>query len=139
MAISLEKSKFGCKQVEWLGYVFDEYGTIPMQKKTNAIVQLNHPKTFKQLKSFMCSIHHLNKFIPNLAQSCTPLRPLLSNENKFHFKWDDIHETAFKNILDAVRSITENRHFLSGRETRLVCDDSRDGIGCALEHETPDG
>ena len=33
MAISPEKSKFGCKQVEWLGYVINEYGTIPMQKK----------------------------------------------------------------------------------------------------------
>ena len=58
MAIFLEKSKFGCKQVEWLRYVIDDHGTVPMQKKTDAIVQLNHPKTFKQLKSFMGSIHH---------------------------------------------------------------------------------
>ena len=96
IAISLEKSKLGRKQVEWLGYVIDEYGIIPMQKKTDAIVQLNHPKTFKQLKSFMGSIHHLNKFISNLAQLCTPLRPLLSNENKFHFKWDDIMKQLLK-------------------------------------------
>ena len=75
MAISLDKSKFGRKQVEWLGYVIHEYGTIPMQKKTEAIEQLCHTKTFKQLKSFMGSIHHLNKFILNLAQLCTPLRP----------------------------------------------------------------
>ena len=133
MAKSLEKSKFGCKQVEWLGYVIDEYDTVPMQKKTDAIVQLNHPKTFKQFKSFMGSIHLLNKFINNLVQLCTPLWPLLSNENKYHFKWHDIHETAFRNILDAVRNITENPHFASGRETSVVCDASRDGIGCALE------
>ena len=50
-AIALEKSKFGCTQVEWLGYVIDEHGTIPMQKKTDAISQLNHQKSFKQLKS----------------------------------------------------------------------------------------
>ena len=85
MAISLEKSKFGCTQVEWLGYVLDEHGTIPRQKKTDAISELNHPKTFRQLKSFMGSIHHLNKFIPNLAQPCTPLRPLLSNSTKYQF------------------------------------------------------
>ena len=139
MAISPDKSKFGCKQVEWLGYVLNEYGTIPMQKKTDAIVQLSHPKTFKQLKSFMGSIKHLNKFIPNLAQLCTPLRPLLSNENKFLFTWDDTHEKAFKIILEAVHSITKNRHFKSSRDTRVVCDASRDGIGCALEQETPDG
>ena len=109
------------------------------RKKTDAIVQLNHPKTSKQLKSFMGSIHHLNKFIPNLAQLCTPLRPLLSNSNKYQFKWDDNHEKAFQNILNAVRNITENCHFVSGRDTRVVCDASRDGIGCALEQETPDG
>ena len=122
-----------------MGYVINEYETIPMQNKTEAIVQLCHPKTFKQLKNFMGSIHHLNKFILNLAQLCTPLRPLLSVENKFHFTWDETHEQAFKNILEALHNFTENRHFVSGRETRLVCDASRDGIGCALEPETPDG
>ena len=74
MAISTDESKIGCKQVEWLGYVINEHGAIPMQKKTEAIVQLCHPKTFKQLKSFMGSIHHLNIFIPHLAQLGTPLR-----------------------------------------------------------------
>ena len=49
-----------------------------MQKKNDAIVTLHHPKTFKQLKIFMGSVHHLNNFKPNLAQLCTPLRALLS-------------------------------------------------------------
>ena len=76
MAISLNKCKFGFKEVEWLEFVINEYGTIPMHKKTDVITKLQHPKTFKQLKSFMRSVHHLNKFIPNLAQLCTQLRPL---------------------------------------------------------------
>ena len=41
--------------------------------------------------------------------------------------------------MEAVHNISENRHLVSGRETRVVCDASRDGIGCALEQETPDG
>ena len=139
MAISLNKCKFGCKEVEWLGFIINEYGTIPMHKKTEAITNLQHPKTFKQLKSFMGSIHHLNKFIPNLAQLCTPLRPLLSSSSKFHYIWTQKHEEAFQTILTAVRNITENRHFVSNRETRIVCDASREGIGAALEQETPDG
>ena len=139
MAISLNKCKFGCKEVEWLGFIINEFGTIPIHKKTEAITNLQHPKTFKQLKSFMGSIHHLNKFIPNLAQLCTPLRPLLSSSSKFHFMWNQQHEEAFQIILKAVRNITENRHFVSNRETRIVCDASREGIGAALEQETPDG
>ena len=110
-----------------------------MQKKTDAIVNLHHPKTFKQLKNFMGSVHHLNKFIPNLAQLCTPLQPLLSATNKFNFVWKEEHEKAFRKILVSVQNITENRHFVSNRETRIVCDASREGLGAALEQETPDG
>ena len=139
MAISLNKCKFGCKEGEWLGFIINDYGTIPMHKKTDAIAKLQHPKTFKQLKSFMGSVHHLNKFIQNLAQLCTPLRPLLSSSSKFHYVWEQKHEEAFQTILTAVQNITENRHFVNNRETRIVCDASRDGIGAALEQETPDG
>ena len=110
-----------------------------MHKKTDAITKLQHPKTFKQLKSFMGSVHHLNKFIPNLAQLCTPLRPLLSSSSKFPYVWEQKHEEVFKTILAAVQNITANRPFVNNRETKLVCDASRDGIRAALEQETPDG
>ena len=110
-----------------------------MQKKTDALVNLHQPKTFKQLKSFMGPVHHLNKFIPNLAQLCTPLRPLPSATNKFNFVWKEEHEKAFRNTLVAVQNITENGHFVSNRETRIVCDASRKRLGAALEQKTPDG
>ena len=139
MAISIDKCKFGCREVEWLGFTINEHGTIPIHKKTDAIINLPHPKTFKQLKSFMGSVHHLNKFIPNLAQLCNPLRPLLSTANKFNFQWNEENGKAFKNVLNAVKNITENRHFVTDRDTRIVCDASREGIGAALEQNTPDG
>ena len=62
MTISVNKCKFDCKEVEWLSFVTNECGTLPMHKKTDAITKIQHPKTFKQLKSFMGSDHHLNKF-----------------------------------------------------------------------------
>ena len=86
----------------------------------------------------MGSVHHLNKFTPNLAQLYTPLRPLLSSFSKFHFIWEEKHERAFKNISTAVQNITENRHFVNNRETRIVCNASRNSIGAALEQETAD-
>ena len=53
--------------------------------------------------------------------------------------WNEENGKAFKNILNAVKNITENRHFVSDRDTRIVCDASREGIGAALEQNTPDG
>ena len=87
----------------------------------------------------MGSLHHLNKFIPNLAQLCTPLQPLLSTTNKFNFVWKKENEKSFRKIIAAVKNTTENRHFVSNRETRIVCNASREGIGAALEQEIPDG
>ena len=77
LAISLGKCKFACKQVEWLGYTINGEDTTPQFRKTEAIEKLSPPKTFKQLKSFMGSIHHLTRYIPNLEQTAAAMRPLL--------------------------------------------------------------
>ena len=50
LAISLDKCKFACKQVEWLGFTINSERTKPLIKKTEAIEKLSRLKTFKQLK-----------------------------------------------------------------------------------------
>ena len=52
--------------------------------------------------------------------------------------WKEENENFFCNIRVAVKNITENRYFVSNRETRIICDASREGIGAALDQETPD-
>ena len=47
LAISLDKCKFRCKPVEWLGYTINSKGTRPLIRKTEAIAKLSPPKTFK--------------------------------------------------------------------------------------------
>ena len=79
LAISLDKCNFTCKQIEWLGFSVNSEGTKPLVKKTEAIEKLSPQKTFKQLKSFMGSIHHLTRYVPKLAQTAAALRPLLKN------------------------------------------------------------
>ena len=111
LAISLDKCKFACKQVEWLGYIINSEGTKPFTQKTEAIEKLSPPKTFKQLKSFMGSIHHLTRYILNLAQTAAALRPLLKNAEKNRpNNWLPEHNSAFKNILQLVAKITQNKH-----------------------------
>ena len=100
-----------------------------MHKETEAITKLQNPKTFMQLKSFIRSLKHLNKFIPKHAQICTPLRLLLSTANKFRFILEEKHEKTFKNILEAVHNVREDWLFVNNRETQIVCDASGDGIG----------
>ena len=140
LAISLDKCKFACKQVEWLGYTINSEGTKPLIKKTEAIEKLSPPKTFKQLTSFMGSIHHLTRYISNLAQIAAALRPLLKNADKNRpINWLTEHNSAFQNILQLVAKFTQNKHYDQHLETRIVCDASNTGLGAALEQHSTEG
>ena len=79
LAISLHKCEFCLIEITWLGYKINAEGIKPTKRKTDAIIQLENPKTLKQLRSFLGSIHHLIKFIPKLATLSAPIRPLLSS------------------------------------------------------------
>ena len=81
LAISLQKCEFAKEEIIWLGLTITPNGVTPTKQKCDAITNLENPKTLKQLRSFMGCIHHLIKFIPNLAEISEPLRPLLSKAN----------------------------------------------------------
>ena len=84
----------------------------------------------------MGSIHHLTRYIPNLAETAAALRPLLKNTGKNRpLNWLPKHNLAFKNILRMVAKITQNKHFDQHLDTHIVCDASnkaRSGIRTAL-------
>ena len=87
----------------------------------------------------MGSIHHLIKFIPNLAEISKPIRPLLKKENVLasnKLKWEDKHTKTFKNIKSQIAKIVENKHFDVDMETRVKCDASKLGLGATLEQKT---
>ena len=137
LAINLEKCHFAKTKISWLGYEINKNGIKPIVSKTQAILNLQQPTTQKQLKSFLGSIHHLTKFIPNLAETCKDFLKFLQKETKF--VWQEQHEATFNKIEDNIRHLTENTHFNINRNTRVKTDASRGGLGAVLEQETCDG
>ena len=138
LAISLHKCEFGLTEITWLGYKINSDGIITTKRKTDAIIQLENPKTLKQLRSFMGSIHHLVKFIPNLATLSAPLRPLLTkstNKTPKKLEWEDKHTSAFNKIKEVIGTIVEQKHFDIKLETRVKCDASKEGLGACLEQK----
>ena len=86
----------------------------------------------------MGCIHHLIKFIPNLAELSEPLRPLLSKANtksQNRLDWKEQHTVAFNNIKERIKNITENKHFDTSKQTRVRCDASKKGLGACLEQK----
>ena len=58
---------------------------------------------------------------------------------KTQFVWTDEHKQHFKLIKTKIAETTENKDFNPDLETRIKCDASRKGLGCALELRTPNG
>ena len=111
-------------------------GVTPTTKKFDAIINLENRKTLKQLRFIMGCIHHLIKFIPNLAEISEPLRPLLSKANtksQNKLDWKVQHTIAFNQITEQIKKITENKHFDTTKQTRVRCDASKKGLGACLE------
>ena len=82
LALKTSKKEFFKQQVDWLGHHLSVSGVSPKFTKTEAILNLNPPKSLKQLRSFLGSINHLAKFIPNAASLTEKLRPLPREENQ---------------------------------------------------------
>ncbi len=131
MSLKLSKCTFLQKEVDWLGYHITSAGTSPMQHKISTIVDMEYPKTHKELKSFMGVINQFNKFIPNLALHSSPLRPLLNRNNDFH--WEDSHKLAFDEIKQHIQTVARTTHFDINKPIRITCDASHDGLGATLE------
>ena len=96
LSINLEKCHFAKNEIEWLGFEFNQNGIKPLISKTEAIQNLKAPNICKHIKSFLGSVHHLTKFVSNLAIQCRVFRDLLKKDNKYH--WQPKHQIAFEHI-----------------------------------------
>ena len=109
LAVKLNKWHIAKYKIAWLGYEIDQKGIKPIVSKTQAILNLKPPSSHKQLKSFLGSVHHLTKFIPNLAPLCRDFRNLLQKDTKY--VWTNHHQTKIENIMKCIRNLTENMYY----------------------------
>ena len=85
----------------------------------------------------MGAINQMNKFIPNLANLCAPLRPL--SERDQGWNWKNEHEKAFKNIKETIKKMTHLKHFKRNLELRIICDASKEGVGAVFQQKSEEG
>ena len=102
--LKLEKGKIAQAKAEWLCYKLSEKGNKPIDEKIQANIRQTTTKTLKELRSLMGALNQMNRFIPNLAKLCAPLRLLLRKENKW--KWGDEQEKAFQQFKKEIKQIT---------------------------------
>ena len=62
-----EKSSFFKKHIQYLGHLVSEQGFEPLPEKLEAIRNMLHPKTPKEVKQFLGLIGYYQKFIPRFS------------------------------------------------------------------------
>ena len=122
---------------KWLGFKLTATGVKPIDSKIQAISDKLKPQNKKDLRSFMGTINQMNRFIPNLAKLCAPLRPLLSKDTKWDWKTE--HDRAFDETKKTIQRITEIYYFKKDQPLRIVCDASKEGMGAVLQQKTDEG
>ena len=131
LRINLQKRPFAKTEIEWLGYKLTQTGEWPLENKTAALIAIPPPSTLKRSRSFLGSTHYISKFIPNLAQLCHLLRPLLKTSLKF--LWTEEHTKHFNTIKDKIDESAEDSHYNPKLDVCVKSDASRSGLGAALE------
>ena len=69
----------------------------PVEEKVQARTDKLRPKNPEDLRSSIEAINQMNRFVPNLANLCASLRPLLRKDKEF--KYGDKEEETFLKII----------------------------------------
>ena len=133
ITIAPDKFEFCKTRINFAGYDVTKDGYTPAVDLVGALTNFPTPKNLTDLKSFLGVVGQFAEAAPELAKKAEPLRGLLKKGNEF--LWQDSHEAAMADIKRYCVSLPSLTFFDYKRETRLIVDASRKGIGFCLQQK----
>ena len=79
VTLNIDKCEFAKKKIQFLGHLISKDGIQADPSKVEAITQMEAPTKSSELRRFLGMVNQMGKYLPNLAQTSTPLRYLLEN------------------------------------------------------------
>ena len=131
MAISLEKSVFHVKTVDFLGYVVATDGVTMNEKKVETIKAWKPPTTVREGQIFMGFANFYRRFIKNFSDICTPITNLTRGD-KTKFVWGKDQQEAFEYLRRCFTMAAILCHFHPDHDTVVETDASDYALGCIL-------
>ena len=97
LKINAEKSSFFAPEIEYLGYLLTKDGIKPVQKKIQAVLDLQPPTTLKELRRFLGMVQFYRDMWKQRSHILAPLTDLVGLGKK-KIKWEPNHQRSFEEI-----------------------------------------
>jgi len=131
MAISLEKSVFHVKEVDFLRYLVATDRVTMNENKVESIKLWKAPASVKDIQMFIGFANFYRHFIKNFSAICTPITNLLKGVPK-KFSWGKEQQEAFEDLKRRFISAPILYHFYLDLNTVVETDASDYALGCIL-------
>ena len=128
-----DKCEFAQSEIDWLRYKLTQTAINLINSKVQPLTEKLKPRNLIELTSYLRTVNEMNRFIPNLAQLCYKLRPLLKKDQKW--KWEGGHDKAFEEINKQIQKIAEVGLFKKSSPIRIICDASKADLGAILQQD----
>lgn len=93
-----KKCSFGKKSVEYLGHILS-VGEVSMDpNKVASVLTWPTPKSIKDVRGFLGLTDYYRKFVRDYGKIARPLTEPLKKENQLGFRWNEVAQTAFKQL-----------------------------------------
>ena len=137
LKLKRKKCEFFKEQLEFLGHMISEKGIQPCKDKVEVIVNLEPPKTLKEVRSFIGMTGFYRRYIPNYSKIAKPLSAL--TRKNAQFLWTPECQESFEKLKESL--VTQPILALPDMTKPFVVytDASDVAIGAVLLQEHEDG
>ncbi|GJW62251.1 reverse transcriptase domain-containing protein [Tanacetum coccineum] len=105
MKLNPKKCSFGVEEGKFLGYMVTSKGIRANPNKTKAIVDMQSPRTLKEMQSLSGKLAALKRFLSRSAEKSLPFFETLKDitkENKDEYRWTESTEKAFQEMKKVI-------------------------------------
>ena len=131
MKLNPNKYAFGVTAKKFLGFMVSQRGIEVNPEKVWAIMELEPPRTVKEVKSLNGKIAALNRFVSRVTDRCLPFFHTLRKS----FEWTDECQTAFNDLKAYLLSPPLLNSSMPSEELYLYLAVSQAAVSAALVRE----
>jgi len=129
--VSIKKSEFHVKAVEFLGYIVATDGVTMSTRKVDSIRKWKAPRSVKEVQTFLGFANFYPRFIKNFLKICKKITETLKGDRQ-KFSWGREQNIAFEKLKQCFTTAPILAHFYPERETVIETEASDFAHGAIL-------